>query len=62
MVEPVVEEVKKVIRVVVEQEEISQEKTTRLYQLATLIYWYSKTRGMKSIGKRAAWHSILLPY
>ena len=53
MVEPVVEEVKNVIRVVVEQEEeISQEKTTRLYQLATLIYWYSKTRGMKSIGKQ----------
>ncbi|CAE6412425.1 hypothetical protein ACGC1H_005473 [Rhizoctonia solani] len=50
MVEPVVEEVKNVIRVVIEQEEeISQEKTTRLYQLATLIYWYSKTRGMKSI-------------
>ncbi|CAE6461319.1 unnamed protein product [Rhizoctonia solani] len=49
MVEPVVEELKKVIRTVVEQEEISQEKTTRLYQLATLMYWYSKTRGMKSI-------------
>ncbi|CAE6468964.1 unnamed protein product [Rhizoctonia solani] len=49
MVEPVVEELKNVIRAVVEQEEISQEKTTRLYQLSTLIYWYSKTRGMKSI-------------
>ncbi|KAH7336897.1 TBCD protein [Rhizoctonia solani] len=49
MVEPVVEELKNVIRAVVEQEEISQEKITRLYQLSTLIYWYSKTRGMKSI-------------
>ncbi|CAE6415293.1 unnamed protein product [Rhizoctonia solani] len=49
MVEPVVEELKNVIRVVVEQEETSEQKTTRLYQLATLMYWYSKTRGMKSI-------------
>ncbi|CUA72523.1 Tubulin-specific chaperone D [Rhizoctonia solani] len=48
MVEPVVEELKNVIRVI-EQEEINQETTARLYQLATLIYWYSKTRGMKSI-------------
>ncbi|KAG8732788.1 hypothetical protein FRC11_010958 [Ceratobasidium sp. 423] len=49
MVEPVVEELKQVIRIVVEQEEISQEKITRLYQLTTLMYWCSKTRGTKSI-------------
>ncbi|KAJ1303413.1 hypothetical protein OPQ81_011604 [Rhizoctonia solani] len=49
MVEPVVEELKKTIRAVLEQEEISQEKTIRLYQLATLMYWYSKTRGIKSV-------------
>ncbi|KAF8755096.1 Tubulin folding cofactor D C terminal [Rhizoctonia solani] len=49
MVEPVVEELKNVIRIVIEYEEINEQKTTRLYQLATLMYWYSKTRGMKSI-------------
>ncbi|CEL62489.1 Tubulin-specific chaperone D OS=Bos taurus GN=TBCD PE=1 SV=1 [Rhizoctonia solani AG-1 IB] len=49
MVEPVVEELKNGIRVVLEQEEVNEQKSTRLYQLATLMYWYSKTRGMKSI-------------
>jgi hypothetical protein len=52
MVEPVVEELKNVIRSVVEQDEISLEKAARLHQLSTLVYWYSKTRGTKAIGER----------
>jgi hypothetical protein len=62
MVEPVVEELKNGIRVVLEQEEVNEQKSTRLYQLATLMYWYSKTRGMKSIGENITEYSVLLPH
>ncbi|KAG8769057.1 hypothetical protein FRC12_005192, partial [Ceratobasidium sp. 428] len=49
MVEPVVEALKKEIRTIVKQDEIPEERITRLHQLATLMYWYSKTRGTESI-------------
>ncbi|KAF8606944.1 ARM repeat-containing protein [Ceratobasidium sp. AG-I] len=49
MVEPVVEELKKEIRTIINQDDIPPDRVTRLHQLAILMYWYSKTRGTKSI-------------
>ncbi|KAG8743529.1 hypothetical protein FRC10_011920 [Ceratobasidium sp. 414] len=49
MVEPVVEALKGEIRTTIKQDQVSEDRITRLYQLTTLMYWYSKTRGTKSI-------------
>jgi hypothetical protein len=51
MVEPVVEALKKEIRNIVKQDDIASDRVIRLHQLCTLMYWYSKTRGTKSIGR-----------
>lgn len=49
MVEPVVEALKREIRSLVKQDNIPEDRLARLHQLATLMYLYSKTRGIKSI-------------